>query len=561
MTRTDEEVRSILINALKLENGVGILENEIFELKEGKFDFSYEKLYKYFSALSNEANLRSSIAAWLILGISDNGDYIGSQFLSGDGEISNCKLMVGNKTNNRISFIDIYVLMVNSKRIVMFEIPPAIPGVPTTVDGIAYGRDGSSLVVLSEEKRNRILSQPRFIDWSRGIVYDATMDDLDIDAIDIARKNYITKNPRLEEEVSSWDNERFLHTVQLMIDEKITRAALILLGKRESRYLLSPADISIRWILKDKDGETLDYYIGDGPFIIEINEIYHKIRNLKYRYIPEGTLFPVETDMYEEYIIREALNNAIAHQDYNLCVRISIIEMPDHLIFYNAGSFMPGTVENVISTNIPNTRYRNQYLVNAMRQLGLIDTAWTGIAKMFRLQRKKFFPMPEYIITDHDVTVTIYGSILNIDFAKILSTNGDLTLNEVLILDKVSKKQSVSIKEADILRKKKLIEGKYPNIYISRSVANKTNMKAQYTISRGLDKKYYQDLILAGIDEHDGLNRKDINELLWKKLPDIYDTDEKKRKKITNLLSEMNREGIITSNGRGKGSIWKKNDK
>ncbi len=559
MRRTDSELKDILMNFLTKKKSNDILENEIFELKEARGDFSYEKLFKYFSALSNEANLFGVSSAWLVLGVSDSGDVVETRFLSGVGDIPECKKRVGDKTNDRISFIEIYEIEMEGKRVLMFEIPPAVPGVPTTVDGISYGRDGASAVALSEEKRQRILSQPRFIDWSREVVFGAGMDDLDPDAISSARRHYITKNPRLADEVSSWSDERFLKSIPLTINDNITRAALVLLGKRESRHLLSPADVSIRWILKDEKGEMLDYYVGDGPFILEVDEIYQRIRNLKYRYIPEGTLFPTEVDMYEEYLIREPLNNAIAHQDYSECVRISVVEMPDHLIFFNAGSFIPGSVETVLSADVPDTRYRNQFLVTAMRQLDLIDTVWSGIRKMFRLQKEKFFPMPEYEFVENGVRVTIYGKILNPDFAKVLSSNGDLSLTEVLLLDKVSRGQKISKEEAAVLRKKNLVEGRYPNLYLSLSVADKTNQRARYTMNRGLDKKYYQDLILAGIDEHGKLSRKEIEEILLTKLPDFYNSEEKRIKRCDYLLSEMRKEGLIYFVRSGRTTFWYKN--
>lgn len=302
----------------------------------------------------------------------------------------------------------------------------------------------------------------------------------------------------------------------------------------------------------------LDYYVGDGPLILEVDEVYHRVRNLKYRYIPEGTLFPEEVDMYEDYLIREPLNNAIAHQDYTLGLRIYLTEMPDSLVFFNAGSFLPGSVDAVLNATTPDERYRNPFLVKAMRELDLIDTAWSGIPKMFRMQKEKFFPMPEYSISEDCVSVTIYGKVLDKKYAEILARNGDLTLSEILLLDRVQKHQEISHEAAKHLRKLGLIEGRRPNYYLSVRVAQRTGQRAQYTVSHGLDKKYYCELILAGIDEHGVLSRQDINELLWKKLPDSYYTDSKKKRKIDNLLAEMRRRGTIISERAGNSFLWKR---
>jgi ATP-dependent DNA helicase RecG len=65
-----------------------------------------------------------------------------------------------------------------------------------------------------------------------------------------------------------------------------------------------------------------------------VEKLYAKIRNGKYRYIKRESLFPEEVDKYDPYVIREALNNSIAHQDYFLCGKINVIE-EDRLIFSN----------------------------------------------------------------------------------------------------------------------------------------------------------------------------------------------------------------------------------
>ena len=59
---------------------------------------------------------------------------------------------------------------------------------------------------------------------------------------------------------------------------------------------------------------------------------------------------------------REALHNCIAHQEYKLKGRINIVESPEGLIFSNVGSFMPGSIEQVIRQDAPSEVYRNPFL-------------------------------------------------------------------------------------------------------------------------------------------------------------------------------------------------------
>jgi len=83
-----------------------------------------------------------------------------------------------------------------------------------------------------------------------------------------------------------------------------------------------------------------------------------------------------------------------------------------------------------------------------------------------------------------------------------------------------------------------------------------TKQKAAYTKNKGLNKQYYLDIILESIRQHGCLSRKDIDELLWEKLPDIFD-DKQKKTKIKNLISELRNNGKITNNGTDAIPKWK----
>ncbi|HJJ48854.1 MAG TPA: putative DNA binding domain-containing protein [Methanocorpusculum sp.] len=556
MKNDDEELKQFLYALIERKKSGRPLESEVVEFKEAKDNYDFKKLGKCFSALSNEAGIDEIDSAWLIFGVDNDGIICGSSYRLGEDSLFSLKQEIYEKTND-MSFRGIYPVFVEGRRVIIFEIPRALPAIPTSFEGLYYGRNHDSVVLLSEDKKNIILAQPRIPDFSRVVVSEASVDDMDLTAVEEARRLFIEKNPRLAETAKNWSVSDFLEAVPLTVQGKITRAALILLGKREARLsYLSCAEASVQWILKDRDGVELDYYVGDGPYVLEASEIARRIRNLKYRYIPRGTLFPSEVDMYDSYVIREALNNAVAHQDYAAGERVYVVECPDLLIFSNAGSFLPGSVELVLSAMIPGTRYRNPFLDTAMRNLNLIDTAWSGIKRMFRVQRERFFPMPEYDFSGNHVKVVIYGKILDAEYAAALARNGDLSLDDVLLLDRVSKKKGISVEAARHLRSLGLIEGSKPNYYVSLGVAKKTGKKVAYTLNKGLDKEYYQKLILAGLKQHGSLSRGDINELLWKKLPDVYDSDVKKIRKIENILKEMRKKGCIFSVRKGRSSEW-----
>src|SRR5690606_36342348 len=217
------------------------------------------------------------------------------------------------------------------------------------------------------------------------------------------------------------------------------------------------------------------------------------------------------------YTIREALNNCSAHQDYTKHGRINVVEMDDQLIFTNLGTFIPGNVEKVLKEDAPEEHDRNRFLATAMFNLKMVDTAGGGIKKMFNFQRERYFPMPDYDLSNERVKVTITGKILDMEYARLLAKNKELTLDEIIMLDKVQKKKSLTDYEEKYLKSKRLIEGRKPNFYIGIKVAQKIGQKADYTKNRALDKQYYLDFILRSISHHKEMTIKDIDELLWKK--------------------------------------------
>ncbi|CAA6813970.1 MAG: Transcriptional regulator [uncultured Campylobacterales bacterium] len=529
-------------------------ENEILEYKEAKNSFDSMKLGKYFSALSNEANLSHQKCAWLVLGINDNKDIVGTSFRSSEKKLYNLKTEIAEQTNNRITLKSINVVLIKNKRVIFFEIPPALEGIPTSYKGHYYGREYESLQPLSLEEMDRIRTQGNLKDWSKDICQEASIQDLSKQAIQKAKELYQIKNPKLKKEIQNWDNTTFLNKAKICIKGQITNTAIILLGKSESEYLISPAVAKISWILKDINNTMKDYEHFSCPFILNIDKVYKKIRNLKYRYIKNSSLFPEEVDSYHPYIIREALNNCIAHQDYTLGSKISLVENENStLIFNNAGTFIPQYIKNVLTSNAPEAKYRNSFLTQAMVNLGMIDTVGSGILKMFNIQKEKYFPLPEYSFEDNKVEVLIEGKILDINYATKLAQIPDLSIDEIFALDKLQKNRTIDDEEIKLLKAKKLIEGKKPNFHISAKVAKHTNKKEEYIQLRGINDEYAKKMILDYIKKFGEARKSDLFKLLATKLPDALNQDQKNNK-IKNYLQDMKKNNLIKLEGK----FWKK---
>ncbi|GJQ22875.1 transcriptional regulator [Candidatus Brocadia sapporoensis] len=550
---TQEELKKLLDEFVALPS-----ETEWLEFKEAKDNYDFHKLGEYFSALSNEANLKGKPSGWLIFGIDNKTrNIVGTRYRPHRNSLDSLKLEIANKTTNRITFMEIHELHLTEGRVIMFQIPAAPKGIPIAWEGHYYGRDGQSIGALNIQEIEQIRNQVKDYDWSAQICDGATIQELDPNAIIKAREKYKEKFPQKAQEVDKWDDIAFLNKSKVTIQDKITRTAIILLGKEESEHFLSPSIAKISWVLKDENDWEKDYEHFGPPFLLNSDAVYSKIRNLKYRYLLKNTLFPTEITQYEPYVIREALHNCIAHQDYGLKGRITVVEKPDELIFTNLGSFIPGSVEKVIEQDAPQEYYRNQFLVNAMVNLNMIDTIGSGIKKMFILQRNRYFPMPDYDLGEPDkVKVRIIGKVLDENYTKMLIDNTNLDIKTVIYLDKVQKKQRLTKDEFKLLKAQKLIEGRYPNFFVVAKIAAIAGDKASYIRNRAFDKEYYKKMIIAFIKKYGAATRQDINNLILDKLSDTLD-ERQKQNKITNLLAEMARKDkTIKNNGSYKKPNW-----
>ena len=542
-----------LINTLK--QLLKSVEGEIVEFKRAKNNFDFDKLGRYVSAISNEANLRQKQYGWLIFGIDDKThNIVGTNYKDTASGIQKLKIDIANNTTDGLTFMDIYIVhpKVNdqAKRVIMFQIPAAAIGIPTGWKNQYYDRKGESLSNLSFEKIDRIRGEHK-IDWSKKINPDASIDDLDKDAIKLARKNYYqvlesSNNPGAVEDYKKLSDLEFLSKLRLIVNNRITNAAMVLLGKSSSDILFEFPP-KIMWRLHNSKGELLDSQIFSIPFILAVDEAYKKIRNLTYKYIipDQLSLFPVETQQYDPWTLRELINNCIAHQDYGLGMRTYIDEFEDHLIITNAGKFLPGNVEKVLDPAYAPPYYKNPLLDKAMVNFRMIETASSGIRRVYSIQQRKLFPLPDYDLSKYNqVIVKIYGRVLDENYAQVLFKNPDMDLETAFLLDKVQKHEHIDRKDANILRKANLIEGRMPNLYISAPIAETLNKKTEYIRIKAFSDKYYKDLIIKYLKEWDSGKKSDFVKLLKDKLPDSL-SDKQKSDKVKNLLQALKKSGKI----------------
>lgn len=540
-----------------LEQLIATWENEVVEFKQAGNDYDTDKIGEYFSALSNEANLRSADRAWLVFGINNKTRaVVGSDYRMETERLQSLKNQIAQATEPSITLREIHVLNHPKGRVVLFEIPPAPRGIPIAWKGHYFARAGESRTSLGLDKLDEIRQQTLQQDWTAQIIADATLANLDEEAVHKARESFAQKyaNRFATDEVMNWPLTTFLDRARLTQNGQITRTALLLLGKAESAYFLLPNPAQIAWKL---EGQERAYQHFGPPFFLSTTLLYQRIRNIQLRILPQDELIPVEVSKYNQKIVLEALHNCIAHQDYARNGRVVVTEQPDRLIFENEGGFFEGQPDEYIEGDKTPRRYRNPFLTQAMAELNMIDTMGYGIHLIYRGQVQRYFPLPDYDLSQASaVKMTLYGGVVDPAYSRLLIQKTDLPLVDVLALDRVQKKLSIPDEAAGRLRKAGLIEGRKPNFHVSALVANATASKVDYIRTRTQDDEFYAKLLTDYLAKFGQADRAEINKLLTGKLSDAL-SDEQKEDKIGNLLTKLRRNKLILNMGTRSQPVWR----
>lgn len=542
---TNKELQQYLLHNYPQENA----RCEWKEFKNLKNSFCGNEKDDVISYVSAIANMEGG---HLIIGVQDKTlEIIGTDTYNYDRQKAVLRL-TERCVNLSTEGLDIeeFITDDTSKKVWVIHIPKHRPKLPVYAHNKAWQRIEDSLVEMTQERLNAILEEnsPTF-DWSAEMVGDASIEDLDSKALEKARAEYKAVHPRLADEVDTWDDMELLCRAGVANKGKLTRAAILLLGKPTSIHFIHPAVATVTWVLVDEHDEKVDYEHFTIPFLLTVDNALSKIRNLNQRILPGGTLFPDIVKQYDEYSIREILHNCIAHQDYTLQERITMVETSDSVTFSNGGFFLPGTVRNAIEQNGPQKFYRNYVLCQGMVNFNMIDTIGRGIRKVFTEQKKRFFPMPDYQIDQakKEVTVKIYGKLINEKYYRLLKANPDLSLYDCIALDFVQKHETIDKAMATRLRKLHLVEGRYPKLYLSEYVVKTTDnneLKTEYIKNRSFNDSHFKDMIISYLRSFGGATRAELNTLLESKLSDVL-TDEQKIRKIGNLLSALKKNGVI----------------
>jgi ATP-dependent DNA helicase RecG len=547
-------------------------ETEWLEFKRAEHTFSYEHMGQYVSALANEANLEQRDEGWLVMGIENKINptrglrpATGTDFARTLDEINRVKESVAAQTSPSVALPAPDVIHVPGPdgapvRVLIWRVPAAPRGVPVACKGHFWGRAGERLVGLPLHKLDALRAQSTLRDWSSTVVSDDwTL--LSTAAIARARELYARRHaPRSDivSEMRSQTDAEFLHGLRLAVNGGLTRAALVLLGQPVATSFLGGPTPRISWQLVDHRGDHMTHQHFDLPLLLAIDALIARIRIIEVNVLPPREVAPLNLPNYDDWVMREALHNCVAHQDYGQGGRVLVTESPDTLRFFNYGEFLPGSLDRVLKASQPEQRYRNACLANAMVELDLMETTNRGVKGMFRKQRERFFPLPDFEIDVHpaSVSVTIHGRTLDERYVSALMTHTDLSLEEAVLLDQVQKGRLPPASQLQRLRAKGLIEGRGQKVRISAAVAVALGSEVAYVNQKGPVAQDYKDVVcrlLAMAPQP----RAKIDELLLPKLMMWIPGATERKKYIKELLSDMARQGTIRNIGKPtRGAVW-----
>ncbi len=523
-------------------------ESDIFIILDDQREISVEKLGKVFSAHGNTANLSDQNFGWLLIELRNSSDEFQIQSVA-KAAIDELSQSIGIKELNLTEH--------SGKIYKVYRVTAALPGVPVSFAGHFYEFDGNQIKALSYAGFEGIRNSGRGMDFTSTLCDDAKLEDLDPRAVVRARTGFKSRHLHLDKEIETWSDSVFLSKLGLFRNNMLTYTALILMGKEESEHLISPIQGRISWIVKDAKGSEKGYQHFGLPLLMQIDAVLAKLGNLKYDYSSDTSFAPVETSKYEPALIRELIINAITHQDYELGGKINVVEWPEKIEINNLGLFTPGTIDNAIWSDSPQKVYKNRCLINALVKMNYMDDIMGGIRKVFEIQQKRNFPMPDLDLSaPNTVNFIIHGKVLNKNYTEKLVVNPDLSLKEVFLLDKVQKEINISEEEANLLRSKKLVGGRYPDLTVASKYSPKTGEQPAFVPKKVYSNDEIKQLIIEYLNKHKKASRQEIDDLALDKYPKELN-DQKRRNKVKNLLYQMSRvDNTIRNDGSATKPIW-----
>lgn len=527
-------------------------ENKV-EFKEAKNQYNYNGgrkcILSYIVAIANEGG------GYLVLGMKDEYPHtvIGTKAWEGrEGELE-------QKIYHDLSVrVRVEVQKEESNRVLIITIPSRPIGKPLYFEDIPLMRVGDELKRMSDEMYRAIINEQE-PDFSATFCDEVSINDLDVEAIQKMKAAYAEKqnNPSF----LTLSDEQALSDLDLMQKDKITNAAVILLGKKESiEKWLPQAAINLEY-RNNVNQIVFDnrQIFGEGYFIA-IDKVWNLI-DLRNGKVPvQQGAFIFDIPYFNKEVIREALNNAVAHRDYRKNSEIVIKQFPYELHMINPGGFPMGvTLSNLLTVN---STPRNRLLADVMAKTGVVERSGQGIDKIFFQTLSEAKPEPDYSYSDnYQVELRLNGLVEDKAFAifikKIQQARKDdekLSVQEVLALNKI-RKESTKNDISPLIIKKLEVDGLIEKVgntnaqklILSKTYYSITGKQGEYTHEKPLESYQINMLVTQYLEEFKMAKMKDFVALLKKFLT---------REQVKYKVEQMVKSETLEQKGKGSATFY-----
>lgn len=387
----------------------------------------------YVTALCNERG------GSLVIGMHDKYPHAVIGTKQNEGSIGDLESKIYNDSGIRT---DIYELYEEEKRVLVIDVPTRPIGKVFKFEDVALMRVGEELKPMSDEVYLNII-QEQEPDFSEQFCDGLSISDLDTNAIQILKSKYAKKHK--SPSFASLDDIQALSDLHLIDGSKVTNAALILLGKEDVIKARLPQSAVM---LEYRTNESQVHFNHRDPFCepfyLMIDRLWAAI-NARNGSIPirEGAYQSESIPLFNEDVIREAVNNAIAHRDYRMTSETVIKQYPNKMEIISSGGFPYGvTLENLLT--VPSTP-RNRLLADVLAKTGIVERSGQGIDKIFLNTISEGKTPPDYSKSDNFfVALMLSAQIDDIAFAQFimniqqsLDDERKLTAFDVIVLNNI----------------------------------------------------------------------------------------------------------------------------
>ncbi len=518
----------------------------------GQGDFKKRRrcILGYVTAFANEGG------GFLVFGIKESTPHIVVGSKQSEGSIGLLESKIYNDTGIRVEIQELYTK--DNKRVLVIKIPTRPKGKVYKFEDVALMRVGEELKPMSDEKYLNII-QEQEDDFSEKICEEARIEDLDDTAIRIMQEAYARKQNN--EQFLTLNKLEVLNDLKLVIDNKVTNAAVILVGKREFINKTIPQSLIQLEYRGDEANIIFDQrHTFSGAYFLEVNKLWETI-NLRNGSFPiqEG-LFIFDIPYFNKEVIREAINNAVAHRNYRQTSEIVIKQYPSKLEVYSPGGFPIGVhIENLISVS---STPRNRLLADVLQKTGIVERSGQGIDKIYYQTLKEGKSEPDYSNSDDFQVKLVLSSIVEDKAFAVfiesvqseLDDNEKLSVHEIIHLNNIRKSNELFQLDKKIISKlldRKLIEkrGKTRAVYyiLSKKYYEYSDEKGEYAKHFELTDEQAFLRILEYFENYREAKTKDFISLFDNLL---------NRKQVRFIIDKLVENKHLKRNGKGSGTFY-----